>query len=93
MSNLEKRILEVERRYNTTGSFCVGTIISRCMMDHSLFDENGLDLAKATGNEASMVWCLAIGLTYEPKLFFYGHTIEEAVAKAEDEADLRRACS
>lgn len=79
----EDRILEVEKKALPYKGAVAGTTISRVLLDHSLFEENDLDLEKASNRGASLVWCLGLGTVMEPKALFYGHTIEEAVEKAE----------
>ncbi len=84
MKNIEARIQKLEKQYVSYEDALAGTSISRTLLDLTLFKEYGLDLNKAiTGREASIVWCLGLGSMQEAKELFYGHTMEEAVDKAE----------
>ena len=58
-----------------------GTGLSRCRLDNSLCSEHGII---PTGREATLVWVLGLGPPTEPKLFYYGSTIEQALSKAEE---------
>lgn len=49
-------------------------------MDNSLCNQYGLVV---TGREASIVWSLGIGQIADPKVFFYGNTIDMALRRAE----------
>lgn len=82
MCQIETRICKLEQLISPTTAM-YGTTISRVLMDHSLFKEYDLRLEEATGREASVVWCLALGAVHVPKEFFYGHSIEQAVEQAE----------
>lgn len=50
-------------------SILKGTIIQRCLKP---------------GDGAGIHWSIAIGVMTEPKLFFYGDTIHEALLEAEE---------
>lgn len=64
------------------GASVPGTMLNRAQMDARLFAEHGLGEPPA-GTESVTVWCLGLGASWEPKEFFYGHTIVEALEKAE----------
>ena len=59
-----------------------GTSITRVCLDKSLWEEYNVKMPENSKSDSSLVWALSVGLLHEPKLFFYGYTIMEAVQNA-----------
>lgn len=61
-----------------------GTVIQRIVTDREFCQRHSVTVPMyATPNQT--IWCLALGGMNEPKAFFYGATIREAVSNAEKE--------
>lgn len=62
----------------------LGTTIQRVMMDKKVLWRHDLTLPAhlPQNKECYSVWCVAVGAISEPKTFFYGFTIKEALDKA-----------
>lgn len=52
-----------------------GVELTRVYMDNTLCNQYKL---KPSAREGIQVWCLCVGKVQQPKLFYYGHTIESA---------------
>lgn len=84
MDRLEQRIRALEEACIPFGCNpeTMSTRISRVFIDHSLFDQLRLKIKQRDRN-MERVWCFSLGTTGAPKDCFYGHTIREAIEKAE----------
>jgi hypothetical protein len=76
--NIDKSLAALEK-----GQSVPGTILQRTLMDTSLMVKEGIKpkpehLERGYG----LIWCLSIGLAYERKHFFHGHTIREVYLRA-----------
>lgn len=60
----------------------MGTILQRIVTDKMFCQKHGVTLSFYAVPEQT-IWCLALGRPLEPKTFFYGLTIREAVSNAE----------
>lgn len=93
MDTLEDRINLLEKKAskdNLLSSETAGTIIQRILCSVSILDDAGVKTpadarmhSNGIAREAILVWSLGIGGLLQPKLFFYGYTLEDAVTNAE----------
>lgn len=95
-SSLEERIIAMEKRALEGRVLAIGTPgtqLIRALVDVDILDREGVPLPEAarfhedsplSRRESILVWSLGIGGLRQPKLFFHGYTIEEAVARAEE---------
>jgi hypothetical protein len=75
---LDQRVDLLESR---SGVGVHGTIIQRILIDTALLPQKGLE--PLHDRQSHLVWTLGIGGLLDPKMWVYGHTIEESIQKAE----------
>jgi hypothetical protein len=76
---LDQRVDALEGK---TGVGVCGTVLQKILMDNKLLVEKGLKV-KDANRQSQLIWTLGIGGLLDPKMWVYGHTIEEAVTAAE----------
>jgi hypothetical protein len=76
--NIDKSLAALE-----VGQSVPGTALQRVLMDAAIMIQEGLKpKSEHLERGHGFVWCLSIGLAYERKFFFHGHTIREAYLRA-----------
>lgn len=80
----EQRIEALERKAAKLGlsGFVHGTTISRALASPEILRKEGLKVSEDP-RASTLHWCVAIGGLQQPKQFYRGWTIEEAVRRAE----------
>lgn len=76
--DIEKRLFHLEKKLKTT---IPGTMINRVLMDTTILKREFLK--PLHDRECHLVWSVGIGLMDMPKVFGYGHTIDEAIKNVE----------
>ena len=75
--DIDKEILSLEPEH------LAGTIISRVLVGVDIMNREGLvPSSKQYLEGGGIVWVLGVGRLNQPKAYFYGHTIEDAVTRA-----------
>jgi len=83
-SNLDKEILDLEAALGFGPGFAPGTMINRVLVDLCILrKEDGIERTPEENSKGyAMIWSLALGKMSEPKQFFYGRTIAQAIENA-----------
>lgn len=79
-NDIETRLLRLEE---ALGDSIPGTTIQRILTDIRFAKQQGLAVPDERATSSVVCWCVAIGPHSLAKAMFYGHTIDEALTKAE----------
>lgn len=89
--SFDERVIALERKITPR---MPGTTIGRVLTDLTVVDRDCIEIplrarchADGTEREVVFLWCLGIGQMDEPKRFFYGYRVEDALCAAESWAN------